>query len=80
LVKTSLLCQDQTKNPFEVVEIHNLPQNLFMGSFGKSQNLPYTIVVQMWNPMACSFSYALGSSLLDEWESQIIHEPPSLNA
>jgi hypothetical protein len=30
--------------------------------------------------MACSFSSTLGSSILDEWKSQIILGTPSLNA
>jgi hypothetical protein len=34
----------------------------------------------MWNPMACSFSSTLGSSILNEWKSQIILGTPSLNA
>jgi hypothetical protein len=38
------------------------------------------VVVLVQNPMARSLSSALGSSILDEWESQIIHGPPFLNA
>jgi len=40
-----------------------------------------TTMVQMCqNPMAHYCSYTLGSSVLYEWESQIIPRPPSLNA
>jgi hypothetical protein len=42
--------------------------------------MPYIVVVPMQNPMAHSLSSALGSSILDEWESQIIPGPPFLNA
>jgi hypothetical protein len=42
--------------------------------------MPYIIVVPMWNPMAHSLSSTLDFSILDEWESQIIPRPPSLNA
>jgi hypothetical protein len=34
----------------------------------------------MWNPMAHSLSSTSDSSILDEWESQIILGTPSLNA
>jgi len=37
-------------------------------------------MVPMRNLMACSLSFAMGFSILDEWESQIILGPPSLNA
>jgi hypothetical protein len=40
----------------------------------------YTTMVLMQNPVACSLSSTMGFSILDEWESQIILEPPSLNA
>ncbi len=39
-----------------------------------------TFVVPVQNPMAHSFSFALGSSILNECESQIILRPPFLNA
>ncbi len=38
--------------------------------------IPCTNVVQMWSPMARSFSYALDSFIWDEWESQIIPRFP----
>jgi hypothetical protein len=34
----------------------------------------------MQNPMACSLSFTMGFSKLDQWGSQIILGPPSLNA
>jgi hypothetical protein len=37
-------------------------------------------VMLVWNPVAHSFSSALGSSILDEWESKIIRGSPFLNA
>jgi hypothetical protein len=37
-------------------------------------------MVPMQNPKAHSLSFTLGFSILDEWESQIILEPPFLNA
>jgi hypothetical protein len=37
-------------------------------------------MVLVWNAMAHSLSSALGFSILDEWESQIIPRPPFLNA
>jgi hypothetical protein len=42
--------------------------------------MPCTIVASMQNPMAHSLSSTLGSSILDECESQIILGPPFLNA
>jgi hypothetical protein len=42
--------------------------------------MPYTVVVLVQNPMAHSLSFALGFSILEEWESQTIHGPPFLNA
>ncbi len=40
--------------------------------------MSYIVVVPMWNSMARSLSSTLGSSILDEWESQIILGPPIL--
>jgi hypothetical protein len=34
--KMSLFYQDQTENPCDAAKIHNLPQNLPMGSFGNA--------------------------------------------
>jgi len=42
--------------------------------------MPCTIVVLVQNPMVYSLSSTLGSSILDEWESQIKPRPPFLNA
>jgi hypothetical protein len=42
--------------------------------------MPCIIAVLVQNPMARSFSFALGSSILDECEFEIIHGPPFLNA
>jgi len=46
-----------------------LPQNPPMGSF---ENAFHSCGANV-DPMACSLSSTLGSSILDEWESQIIH-------
>jgi hypothetical protein len=57
--------QCQIENTCEAIQVHDLPQNLPMGSFEKK-----TInAALMWNPMAHSFSSTLGSSILDELES-----------
>jgi hypothetical protein len=40
----------------------------------------YIAMEPMQNPMARSLSFTLGSSILDEWESQIIPMPPFLIA
>jgi hypothetical protein len=42
--------------------------------------MPYITMVLVQNPMAYSFSFTLGFSILNEWESQIIHGLPFLNA
>jgi hypothetical protein len=42
--------------------------------------MPCTIMVLVRNPMVCSLSFTLGSSVIDEQESQIILGPPFLNA
>jgi len=42
--------------------------------------MPCITVVPMWNPMACSFSFALGSAILDECKFKIILGPPFPNA
>jgi hypothetical protein len=57
--------QCQIEKTCEAIKVHDLPQNLPMGSFEK-KNIN---VASMWKPMAHSLSSTLGPSILDELES-----------
>jgi hypothetical protein len=71
-----LICQVQIENPCETIEIHNLPQNLPMGSF---RNAFHSCGANA-KPHGLFLLICSGFAKLDEWESQIIVGPPSLNA
>lgn len=64
LIKTYLFNQGQSENPNETINIHHCPKiHLWI----PLEN-PNIVVVAMWNPMAHSISFTLGSSILDELE------------
>jgi hypothetical protein len=73
---TNCLCFTKTKLKIHVRHLRSItcPKICLRTSL----EMPYIDVVLVWNPMARSFSFVVGSSMLDEWESQIFFGPPSL--
>jgi len=68
--------QDQTKNPCEVVKVHNLPRICLQ----TPSKMLGTIAMLVYKFMVCFLSLTLGSSILDELESKVILRLQSLNA